>query len=68
MEKKLYYQLSDGIDVSKVVMELSGAMTWIEEDMKGYIHDTPEDELPEYTITPIWLTDEEFNNLPEASI
>lgn len=66
MEKKLYYQLSDNADVSKVVMELSGAMTWIEEDMKEYGPDTPEDELPEYTITPIWLTDEEFANLPEG--
>lgn len=66
--KKLYYQLSDGADVSKIVMELSGAMTWIEEDMKEYPQETPEEDLPEYTITPVWLTDEEFDNLPEAEI
>jgi hypothetical protein len=66
MEKKLYYQLSDNADVSKIVMELSGAMTWIEEEMKEHTPATPEDDLPEFTITPIWLTDEEFNNLPES--
>jgi hypothetical protein len=66
--KKLYYQLSDGAEVSKIVMELSGAMTWIEEDMKEYPPETPKEDLPEYTITPVWLTDEEFENLPEAEI
>lgn len=65
-EKKLYYQLSDGADVSKVVMELSGAVTWIEEGMKDFSPDTPEDELPEWTLNPVWLTDEEFNALPEG--
>lgn len=68
MEKKLYYQLSDNADVSKIVMELSGVMTWIEEDMKEFPPETPEDELPEYTITPIWLTDEEFDNLPDGEV
>lgn len=66
MEKKLYYQLSDNADVSKIVMGLSGAMTWIEEDMKEFPEGTSEDEMPEYTITPLWLTDEEFDNLPES--
>lgn len=65
-EKKLYYQLSDGADVSKAVMELSGAMTWIEEGMKEFSSDMRQDELPEYTLTPVWMTDEEFNNLPEG--
>lgn len=68
MEKKLYYQLSDGADISKIVMGLSGAMTWIEEDIKEFPVGTPEDEMPEYIITPVWMTDEEFNNLPEAEI
>lgn len=65
MSKKLYYQLSDGNDVQNVVLELSGCQTWIEEDMKDY---NEGDELPSYTLVPIWLSDEEFNNLPEASI
>jgi hypothetical protein len=65
MAKKLYYQLSDNADVSKIVMELSDCMTWIEEDMNGVSEG--EDER-EFTITPIWLTDEEFENLPEANL
>jgi len=64
--KKLYYQLSDSADVSNVVMELSGVMSWIEGDMEGFNHET--DEPRQYIIEPIWLTDEEFDNLPEASI
>ena len=65
-DKKLYFQFSDNADVSKVVMELSGVTTWIEEDLKGV---PPEDISEfEYTITPIYLTKEEFENLPEADI
>ena len=63
MEKKLYYQLSDGGDYSNVTMELSGVMAWIEGDKDNY---NEGDEMPEYTITPVWMTEEEFNNLPEA--
>ncbi len=65
VQRKLFYEFSDGADVSKVVMELSGLMEWIKAD---------EDEVSEvdderfYTIVPIWLTDEEFSNLPEANI
>ena len=66
--KKLYFQLSDGIDIVKVVQELSGAMTWIEEDMKEYSELTDDIELPVYTLEPIWLTDEEYENLPEANL
>lgn len=59
MKKKLYFKLSDGIDVNGIVMELSGIMAWIE-------NDEPDPEFPKvYTITPIWLTDKEFNHLPE---
>lgn len=30
--KKLYFQFSDGGDVSKVVMELSACLEWIKSD------------------------------------
>lgn len=63
MEKKLYYQLSDGADYSGITMELSGVMAWIEGDQDNF---KDGDEMPEYTITPIWMTEEEFNNLPES--
>jgi len=66
MGKKLYYQLSDGADVSNVVMELSGCMAWI----AGEEPKTSEEETEErqYTITPIWLTDSQFKKLPEANV
>lgn len=63
MEKKLYYQLSDGADYSGVTMELSGIMAWIDGDKTNYKEG---DEMPEYTITPVWMTEEEFDNLHEA--
>jgi hypothetical protein len=63
--KKLYYQLSDNCDVSKIVMELSGTMEWIKNDEDNVSAD---DDPREYTITPIWLTDEEFSKLPEADL
>jgi len=46
-------------------MELSGVMAWIQGDEEEV---TPEDDERYYTIVPIWLTDEEFDNLPEADI
>lgn len=63
MEKKLYYQLSDGADVSGVTMELSGIMAWIEGDQDNCKEG---EEMNEYTITPIWMTEDEFKNLPEG--
>lgn len=62
MDKKLYFKLDNGD--SCVTMELSGCMAWIEGD--GLTEITSED--VQYTLTPIWMTEEEFNNLPEADI
>lgn len=64
--KQLYYQLSDNADVSKIVLDLSGCMAWIESDLEGLSEKDMEDY--QYTITPIWLTEEEYNNLPEIEI
>ena len=64
MEKKLYYKFSDGNDYQGMIMELSGCMKWIEADQETY-KELDEDEMPVYTLEPIWLTDEEFENLPE---
>lgn len=62
MEKKLYFKLSDSYDASGIVMKLSGCMEWIEND------ELSEQNTNEYTLTPIWLTDDEFDNLPEANV
>lgn len=58
-EKKLYWQLDYG--EGKITMQLDGAFEWIK-------NDDCVDEDTEYILTPIWLTETEFDNLPEADI
>lgn len=62
MEKKLYFTLSDNGDISGITMTLDGCMEWI------YNDEITEGDETEYTITPVWMTEEEFKNLPEAEI
>lgn len=62
-KQKLYFQLSDNADVCNVVMNLSGVMQWIKGDMELVIEN---EDQRQYTITPIWLTDKEYRNLPES--
>lgn len=62
--KKLYYALENN-DVLNIVCES------LEVDVVGIIKsqlaDAKEDHIfPTYTITPVWLEEEEYNNLPEA--
>lgn len=62
MEKKLYFTLSDNGEISGITMTLDGCMEWIKND------EHTEGDNVEYTITPVWMTEEEFNNMPEAEI
>ena len=68
--KNLYYRLE--ADDYNVIMELSGCFEWIKTscaDIERENHvDTPEGDMPEYVITPVWMTDEEFANLHEADM
>lgn len=61
MEKKLYFELDDGDSVT--IMELSGCMSWIKAGTEGLVYPDTADQ--QYGLTPIWLTDEEYNSLPE---
>lgn len=63
MQKKLYFTFRDGHDVN-LVMELSGIMTYIEVDSAELSQEDMADKL--YTLTPIYLTEEEYDNLPEG--
>ena len=66
-DKKLYYALDNG-EGEGGTMELSGCMEWIKGDMESNYPDgqkMPEDELPSYTLTPVWMTDEEYEELPD---
>jgi hypothetical protein len=62
---KCFYRLSDGADVCEVVVTAKDVYNWLEgdEDRGQAGHDKRE-----YTITPIWMTETEFRNLPEADI
>lgn len=66
--KKLYYRLE--ADDYNVIMDLSGCFEWIKSSVqdveRGNLFDTKESEMPEYIITPVWMTDEEFSNLEET--
>lgn len=68
MENKCYYTISDNSGEYNIVMTLDGCMEWIKNDNDNYGEYVPEDERPVYYITPIWMTEEEFNNLPEADL
>lgn len=65
--KKLYFRL-DNSEGEGGIMELSGCMEWIKGDLAANYPDAenmPEDERPEYTLTPVWITDEEYDALPD---
>lgn len=64
-KKKLYYRLSDGMDFQNVTMQLSGVCSWIEGDAGNYEEG---DELPQYIIDPVWMTEGEFDALPEGDL
>jgi hypothetical protein len=61
-KKKLYFNFDNGD--TETVMELSGCTAFIKADMEGKTEKDTED--LQYTLTPIWLTDKGFKNLPEA--
>ena len=68
MEKKLYYLVRSSYGES-VTAHLSGCMEWIKGDMEANFQDSinlPEDDRPQYTLDPVWLTDEEYEALPDA--
>lgn len=66
MEKKTYYELTlPTTEPVAITLELSGALKAIEEEWK-YVKDTPEEFEPmQITMTPVQMTEDEFNSLPE---
>lgn len=64
MEKQMYFKLSDNADLSDLYLASMREVTeHIEMDL-GDMH--PEDrDKAEYTITPVFMTEDEFSNLPE---
>lgn len=64
MEKKVFYKFESNGDLSYVFSTIEGIHEIIESDLEGISND----EIGEiqYTITPFLMTDEEFENMPEA--
>ena len=63
--KKLYYKLE--ADDYITIMDLSGCFAWIETSCRDIEKENLFDEidLAQYVITPVWMTEEEYKNLPE---
>lgn len=64
MEKKLYYNIQNNADLSMTVKDVN----CLKNIMDGDFHDLTQEQIEEYeyTITPVFMTDKEFRNLPEA--
>ena len=64
MEKKLYWLIEDNGDLSNTCESPESCV----EVLKASFDDMEkvEQEATEYSITPIWYTDKEYENLPEA--
>lgn len=61
-DKKLYFKLSGIIEPDYIIVLLGDLEEMIKNDLENYDAD---DDLPNYTVEPIYLTQEEFNALPE---
>lgn len=62
--KKLYYKLSDNGDLQDYIIDAQAVMDYLTNDVDGVLKES-DDEDYVLQITPIWLTEEEFENLPE---
>lgn len=67
MEKKCFFKLSTNTGIREIVMDLLTCLTWIKNDT-DYPSGSEDGESRKYMLTPVWLTDEEFKNLPETEI
>jgi hypothetical protein len=64
MNRKLYYRIDNGD--TPIVLELSGLMMQLESEASDYNEDSNNEDKPEWVIDLIFLTEDEFENLPEA--
>lgn len=63
MKKKLYYYLSDNADLSVYLKSTLEVMDVIDAELFDMADE--EKEEAEYTIKPVYMTEEEFNEIPE---
>ncbi len=61
---KMYYIIDNGD--TTVITDIIGLTDSIEAESSDFTFHTNEADKPEWKITLTWLTEEEYNNLPEA--
>ncbi len=61
--KKVFFKIDNGD--TTITAELSGVLTQLEAECQD-VKNNDDMDLYSWTITPIIMTDEEYNNLPEA--
>jgi len=64
MEKKMYYKIDN--NDTPVICELSQLFTQLESEASDYNEQKNIEDEPNWVITILWLTQEEYENLPEA--
>lgn len=62
--KKLYYRI-DGGD-TPIICDLKSMTEILEAEASDYNEEKNEEDKPEWTIDLVFLTDEEYENLPDA--
>lgn len=60
----MYYKIDN--EDTPIIMELSGCMEMIEAEASSYTEDKNSEDKPQWDITLVWLTEDEFINLPDA--
>lgn len=62
-EKKLFYVVDDG--ESAITVPENGLADIVKYGLTEHNANTPEEDLPVFTVAPVYMTQEEFNNMPE---
>lgn len=64
-EKKLYFVVDNG--ECAITGDYEACMAFIKADMEDgtYTSEMLTEDLPVFTMNPVWMTEEEFDNLPE---
>jgi hypothetical protein len=62
--KKMYYVIDN--NGAAITLDISGIMVMLEAEATHHNEDSNNQDKPSWTITLAWLTEEEFENLPEV--
>lgn len=62
--KKMFYQIDNGD--TKITCDLPGLTALLEAEASDFTKDTNREEKPQWVITLFWMTQKQYENLPEA--